>query len=418
MAMLSRSTASQDAKRAVSTPVDTPLMTHRNRAFECPSLLPPMLFAALLLAGCTDKAPTEAAVQPRDAVVTTVRAQSLPLAVELPGRLEAYRRAEVRARVSGIVTARTYDEGQEVRQGAVLFRIDPAPLRAARDAAAGALAQAQATLLAAADKRTRYETLVETDAVSRREHLQAVAEEQQARAAVQSARAELARAELQLGYTTVTAPIQGRARRALVTEGALVGQDQATPLTSVEQIDPIYVNFSQPAADVEALGRAVQTGRASRLAREDVEVTLLRADGTPYPHKGKLLFADLAVDPATDTVAMRAVFPNPGHDLLPGAYVRIGLRHAVERSAILVPRDTVLRTADRAIVKVVGDDGKIRDVAVETRDMRGRDWQVTHGLQGGERVVTHNPAQFEEGAAVKAVEPAAASAAAPSAPKS
>ncbi|QTB77924.1 MexX/AxyX family multidrug efflux RND transporter periplasmic adaptor subunit [Burkholderia pseudomallei] len=364
--------------------------------------------AAFVAAGCGKHESEHDAAAPREASVVTVKKTSVPLSVELPGRLDAYRQAEVRARVAGIVTARTYEEGQEVKRGAVLFRIDPAPFKAARDAAAGALEKARAAHLAALDKRRRYDELVRDRAVSERDHTEALADERQAKAAVASARAELARAQLQLDYATVTAPIDGRARRALVTEGALVGQDQATPLTTVEQLDPIYVNFSQPAADVESLRRAVKSGRAAGIAQQDVEVTLVRPDGSTYARKGKLLFADLAVDPSTDTVAMRALFPNPERELLPGAYVRIALDRAVARDAILVPRDALLRTADSATVKVVGQNGKIRDVTVEAAQMKGRDWIVTRGLAGGERVVVVDAAQFEAGTTVKALERGAA----------
>lgn len=364
--------------------------------------------AAFVAAGCGKHESEHDAAAPREASVVTVKKTSVPLSVELPGRLDAYRQAEVRARVAGIVTARTYEEGQEVKRGAVLFRIDPAPFKAARDAAAGALEKARAAHLAALDKRRRYDELVRDRAVSERDHTEALADERQAKAAVASARAELARAQLQLDYATVTAPIDGRARRALVTEGALVGQDQATPLTTVEQLDPIYVNFSQPAADVESLRREVKSGRAAGIAQQDVEVTLVRPDGSTYARKGKLLFADLAVDPSTDTVAMRALFPNPERELLPGAYVRIALDRAVARDAILVPRDALLRTADSATVKVVGQNGKIRDVTVEAAQMKGRDWIVTRGLAGGERVVVVDAAQFEAGTTVKALERGAA----------
>jgi len=369
-------------------------------------LAPFALAATLLVTGCgkgeQDKAPE--AIQ--HATVVTVRPTAVPMTVELPGRLDAYRQAQVRARVAGIVTARTYEEGQEVKQGAVLFRIDPAPLKAARDAAQGALAKAQAAALAASDKRRRYDDLVRDHAVSERDHTEAVADDAQAKAGVASAKAELVRAQLQLDYATVTAPISGRARRALVTEGALVGQDQATPLTTVEQLDPIYVNFSQPAADVDALRRAVKSGRATGIAQHDVTVTLLRADGTAYPLKGRLLFSDLAVDPTTDTVEMRALFPNPERELLPGAYVRIALDAAVDQRAILVPRDALLRTADRTSVRVVGANGKVKDVEVVADRMSGRDWRITRGLAGGERVIVDNAAQFAPDTAVKPVEQA------------
>ncbi|MDP9582763.1 UNVERIFIED_ORG: multidrug efflux system membrane fusion protein [Burkholderia contaminans] len=369
-------------------------------------LAPVALAAMLAVAGCgkgdKDKAPE--AIQ--NATVVTVRPTAVPMTVELPGRLDAYRQAQVRARVAGIVTARTYEEGQEVKQGAVLFRIDPAPLKAARDAAQGALAKAQAAALAASDKRRRYDDLVRDHAVSERDHTEAVADDTRAKADVASAKAELARAQLQLDYATVTAPIAGRARRALVTEGALVGQDQATPLTTVEQLDPIYVNFSQPAADVDALRRAVKSGHATGIAQHDVTVTLRRADGTAYPLKGKLLFSDLAVDPTTDTVAMRALFPNPERELLPGAYVRIALDAAVDQRAILVPRDALLRTAERTSVRVVGTNGKVKDVEVVADQMSGRDWRITRGLSGGERVIVDNAAQFAPDTAVKPVEQA------------
>ncbi|KWF26065.1 MexX/AxyX family multidrug efflux RND transporter periplasmic adaptor subunit [Burkholderia pseudomultivorans] len=390
---------------------------NNNRSLSRRLRLAPFALAAVLAAAGCGKGEKDAAPEAaRKATVVTVRPTAVAMTVELPGRLDAYRQAEVRARVAGIVTARTYEEGQEVKQGAVLFRIDPAPLKAARDAAQGALAKAQAAALAASDKRRRYADLVRDRAVSERDHTEAVADDAQAKAEVASAKAELARAQLQLDYATVTAPISGRARRALVTEGALVGQDQATPLTTVEQLDPIYVNFSQPAADVDALRRAVKSGRATGIAQQDVAVTLLRADGTAYPLKGRLLFSDLAVDPTTDTVAMRALFPNPDRELLPGAYVRIALDTAVDRRAIQVPRDALLRTADRTSVRVVGANDKVKDVEVVADRMSGRDWRITRGLSGGERVIVDDPAQFAPDTAVKPVEQALpAKAAAPAA---
>lgn len=390
-------------------------MNHHRSLTRRRRLAPFVLAAAFVLAGCGKNETGAAPEPPREAKVVTVRPTAVPMTVELPGRLDAYRQAQVRARVAGIVIARTYEEGQEVKQGAVLFRIDPAPLKAARDAAQGALAKAQAAALAASDKRRRYDDLVRDRAVSERDHTEAVAADTQAKADVASAKAELARAQLQLDYATVTAPISGRARRALVTEGALVGQDQATPLTTVEQLDPIYVNFSQPAADVDALRRAVKSGRATGIAQHDIAVTLLRADGSAYPLKGKLLFSDLAVDPTTDTVAMRALFPNPERELLPGAYVRIALDAAVDRRAILVPRDALLRTADRTSVRIVDANGKVKDVEVVADDMSGRDWRITRGLAGGERVIVDDAAQFAPGTAVKPVEQAPPSNAAPAA---
>jgi membrane fusion protein, multidrug efflux system len=355
-----------------------------------------------LLAGCGKQNPQAdaAAAAPQDVAVMTVHPSSVPLGVELPGRLEAYRQAEVRARVAGIVTARLYEEGQEVRKNAPLFRIDPAPLKAALDVAAGALARTEANALGATDKRRRYDDLVTDRAVSERDHTEALIEERQAKAEVASARAELERARLQLSYATVTAPIDGRARRALVTEGALVGQDSATPLTTVEQIDPIYVNFSQPAADVAALRRAIDTGRVQGVAQKDIKVYLTLPDGSEYAQTGKLLFTDLAVDPGTDSVAMRALFPNAQRELLPGAYVRIRLDRAIDTAAIAVPRDAVTRTADDATVKVVDAAGKVAVVPVQVNELKGRNWLVTRGLKGGERVIVENAATLAPGTAV------------------
>jgi membrane fusion protein, multidrug efflux system len=196
-------------------------------------------------------------------------------------------------------------------------------------------------------------------------------------ASVASAKAELARAELELGYTTVTA---------------------------VEQTDPIYVNFAQPATDVDALRRAVKSGRAIGISQEGIEVTLVRADGSVYPQKGKLLFADFAVDSTTDSVSMRAVFPNPERELLSGAYVSVRLDRAIERNVMLVPRDAVLRTTDRTLVKVVGPDDRIHEVEVEASQMKGHDWIIARGLQGGERVVVVDAARYAAGEAVTAIE--------------
>ena len=366
------------------------------------SLILPTLSFAMLLTGCGKQNPKvdAAASKPKEVVVVTVHASPAPLAVELPGRLEAYRQAQVRARVAGIVTARLYEEGQEVRKNTPLFLIDPAPLKAALAVASGSLARAEANALGATDKRKRYDDLVTDHAVSERDHTEAVTEERQAEAEVASARAERERARLQLSYATVTAPIDGRARRALVTEGALVGQDSATPLTTVEQIDPIYVNFSQSAADVAALRRAIDAGRVKGIVQKDIKVRLLLPDGHDYAQTGTLLFTDLAVDPGTDTVAMRALFPNPQRELLPGSYVRISLDRGIDTAAIAVPRDAVTRTAEDASVKVVDAAGKVTVVPVRVNQLKGLNWLVTRGLKGGERVVVENTAALEPGAIV------------------
>lgn len=364
----------------------------------------------LLVSACSKKEAPEAAKAPAEIGVIVAKATPTSVASELPGRLEPYREAEVRARVAGIVTRRLYEEGQEVARGAPLFQIDPAPLQAAYDSEAAALARAQANLSAAADKLRRYADLVSDRAISERDHAESVAEERQARAEVALAKANLQSARLRLEYARVTSPIDGRARRALVTEGALVGEGQATPLTVVQQLDPIYVNFSQPAAEVMQLQKQIRAGALEGVAPDKMRVRLLLPDGSEYSQGGTLSFADLAVDPGTDNVTMRALFDNPDRVLLPGMYVRVRLEQAVNRDTYLVPRDALLRNADGAHLLVAGDDGELRSVAVAAHRLLGPNWVITEGLEGGERVVVENAAQLAPGQKIKPVERAAPSA--------
>ncbi|MEE9938370.1 MexX/AxyX family multidrug efflux RND transporter periplasmic adaptor subunit [Achromobacter xylosoxidans] len=364
----------------------------------------------LLVSACSKKEAPEAAKAPAEIGVIVAKATPTSVASELPGRLEPYREAEVRARVAGIVTRRLYEEGQEVARGAPLFQIDPAPLQAAYDSEAAALARAQANLSAAADKLRRYADLVSDRAISERDHAESVAEERQARAEVALAKANLQSARLRLEYARVTSPIDGRARRALVTEGALVGEGQATPLTVVQQLDPIYVNFSQPAAEVMQLQKQIRAGALEGVAPDRMRVRLLLPDGSEYGQGGTLSFADLAVDPGTDNVTMRALFDNPDRVLLPGMYVRVRLEQAVNRDTYLVPRDALLRNADGAHLLVAGDDGELRSVAVAAHRLLGPNWVITEGLEGGERVVVENAAQLAPGQKIKPVERAAPSA--------
>ncbi|CAJ0770542.1 efflux RND transporter periplasmic adaptor subunit [Ralstonia chuxiongensis] len=324
-----------------------------------------------------------------------------PLVTELPGRLEPYRTAEVRARVDGIVLKRAYDEGQVVKAGQVLFRIDPAPLKAQVDAAQGALARAQAQLAIARDKAARYKELAATRAVSELEYAEAQAAERQAAADVVSGRAALETAQLRLGYATVTAPIAGRSRRAQVTEGALVKEDAATPLTTVEQIDPIYVDFAQPAAEVLALQRALKKGQAAALSGQDIGVQVILSDGDAYERPGKLLFSDLAVDRATDNVSMRAVLPNPDGLLLPGMYVRVKLSHAVQQGAVTIPKGALQRDRHGATVFVVQADNTLAARPVAAQTLAGDQWLVTSGLSGGERLAIPGMQTLEAGMAVK-----------------
>ncbi|VVD59779.1 efflux transporter periplasmic adaptor subunit [Pandoraea capi] len=364
-----------------------------------------LIASVLLLSACSDRGKKETADATPEAVVRTVERRAEPLTTQQPGRLEAYRSADVRARAGGVVMERKYQEGQKVTKGEVLFRIDPQPLSAALDAARGALAKAQAEHDSARDKIERYRGLLESHAISAREDAESRAAEARTRAEVLAARAEVRKAELNLGYTNVVSPIAGRVRRAEVTEGALVGLDAPTLLTRVEQIDPIYVNFSQPAAEVYAMTRDLRAGKLQRgepgegASAPQVHVTL--PDGREYTLPGKLLFTDLAVDPGTDTIAMRALLPNPDGVLLPGAFVQVRMQGAVNPNVVRVPRESLTRTGEGAIVRVVDAQGKVHDKKVRAEAIDGRDWLVTEGLKGGEHVIVQNVAQFSDGMQVK-----------------
>lgn len=357
-----------------------------------------LVAAASLLSGCDEKptAPPPGA-EPIAVDVAIATPSTQARSVQLTGRLEAYRTAEVRARVEGIVVQRTYVEGQEVKAGDLLFRIDPAPLQAELAAAEAERAQAHAASEAAADVAKRSRQLMEDDSISPQQYRKDYFAEQQARAAEKSAEAKVQSARLRLAYASVTTPIAGRARRALVSEGALVGQDEGTPLTKVEQIDPIYVNFAQPAGDYLALRSGLAgSGRGPAAAR----VSLRLSNGIAYALTGSLLFSDTAVDPKTDTVAMRALFDNPDHLLLPGMYVQVELALADAGQVLLIPQQALTRTREGAYV-MLDDDGRARRREVRADSLEGKQWRVSDGLSAGERVILDGSA-LAEGQAVQA----------------
>lgn len=356
----------------------------------------------LIIQGCSkEEQQQEGEVVPEVSTINTVTT-SIPSKVILPGRLEAYRQAEVRARVAGIVTERLYKEGQDVKKGTPLFLINPELLNAAKDQASGALAAAEAQYTNAKDKLERYKDLSTDNSISERDYKAAIAEELQAKAQLLSARAQMDKAKLDLSYSRVVSPIDGRARRALVTEGALVGQDAPTPLTTVEQLDPIYVNFSQPASEVMALQRAIKDGKLKSISKDTIQVELVFPDGSSYKQPGKLFFADMAVDSNTDSVAMRAVFNNPEFELLPGAYVQIRMEQAVNQNTVLIPRDALIRSSKGASVMLIDQASKVKSVDVKAETMQGNQWIVTDGLKGGETVILSNPGSLVPGTKVKA----------------
>lgn len=339
---------------------------------------------------------------PAEVGVVTVERGKLALTTDLPGRLEAVRTAEVRARVAGIVKQRVFREGSEVAAGEVLFRIDPAPFRAAYDSASAAVARAEASRDQARAQADRAESLIGQKMISKQDYDLAIASARQTAADVAAAKAAQETAKLNLGYATVTSPIAGRIGRALVTEGALVGQGEATQLALVQQLDPVYVNFSQSSNDVLRLKRQVESGQLKSLGGQ-VPVTLLMEDGSEYPQKGRLLFSDMSVDPSTGSIALRAEFPNPRRLLLPGMYVRVRLPQAVASDAITVPQRAVVRTQQGAAVMVVGADGKVTPQPVTTAAAQGDLWVIASGLKGGEQVIVEGLQKAKPGSTVKPV---------------
>jgi membrane fusion protein (multidrug efflux system) len=378
--------------------------------------------ALLALGACGDKKPDAqakpGAMPPPEVSVVTIAAERIAITNELPGRLEATRSAQVRARVPGIVQKRLFTEGSDVKAGAVLFRIDPSSLQAALSTVQAARSRSEANLAQASLKVKRYAPLVQTNAISRQEYDDALSAQKQAQADLEASRANQQTASLNLGYATVTAPISGRIGRAQVTEGALVGQGEATPLATIQQLDPIYVNLTQSSSELLKLRQALSAGKLKTVGRDQASVSLVTEDGTPYPQTGKLLFSDLAVDQSSGAVTLRAEFPNPDRFLLPGMYVRARLEQAVNEAAITVPQQAVQRDNNGSSVMTVGADGKVAPRPIKTGSVQGDKWIVTEGLKEGDVVIVEGLQKVQPGAPVKAVpwKPAGAPVAAAAAP--
>jgi membrane fusion protein (multidrug efflux system) len=357
------------------------------------------------LAGCgNEPAKTnQAGMPPPEVGIVTVEPKPLALTTELPGRLEASRVAEVRARAAGIVLKRVFEEGSLVKAGDVLYQIDPAPLQAALSSAKAQLVRAQANLKQAQVKAQRYAPLVKTNAISKQDYDDAIAARDLAAADVTTAQAAIETAQLELGYATVNAPISGRIGRALVTEGALVGQGEATPMAIIQQTDPIYANLTQSSAELLDLQRAFASGQLQRLPSGEARVTLITEDGREYPQPGRLLFSDISVDPGTGAVIVRAEIPNPDHFLLPGMYVRARLQQTAASPTITVPQQAVSRSAQGAYVMVVDKDGKAAPRPIRTGRVHEGSWIVNDGLQAGDRVIVDGLQKAPPGTPVKPV---------------
>ena len=350
---------------------------------------------------------------PAEVGVITVAPASVGLATELPGRLEASRVAQVRARAAGILQKRVFTEGGDVKAGQLLFRIDPAPYQASAASAQAALARAQASLTQAAALAERYKPLLDANAISKQDYINAVAAQKSAEADVATGKANVQTAQINLGYASVTSPIAGRIGRALVTEGALVGQGEATQLAVVQQINPMYVNFTQSTTDVLRLRKAVESGQYKRAGAEGAQVRIVLEDGSVYAQPGKLLFTDLTVDQTSGQITLRAELPNPGGLLLPGMYVRVRLEQAQAEAGIVVPQQAVTRGTNGDTVMVVGADAKVAPRPIKVGTAVNGQWVVLDGLKTGEQVMVDGFQKLRGNAPVKAVpwNPAASGAA-------
>ena len=357
-----------------------------------------MISTAALVAGCQPSTSGAPHAQVAEVGVYTVTSRSLPITAELPGRTAAYQVAEVRPQVGGLIQKRLYTEGADVKAGVQLYQIDPATYQAAYNSAKAALSKAKANLLAAAPKVARYKDLVAIEGVSRQDYDDAVANAEQAKAEVEAASAALDTARINLEYTKVAAPISGRISRSAVTPGALVTAGQASPLTTVQQLDPIYVDVTQSSNDLLRLKRELESGGLKK-AGGQARVTLLLADGSKYAEEGKLQFADVSVDPGTGNVVLRALFPNPKHDLLPGMFVRAVVESGVDERAILVPQQGVTRNPKgEATALVLNKEGKVEQRVLVTGATVGDQWLVKSGLAEGDRVIIEGVQKVRPGA--------------------
>ena len=353
--------------------------------------------ATLSLAACK-KPQEQAAPPPQDVGVVDAKPQTLPLQRELVGRLSPFRSADVRARVAGVLQKRVYEEGSAVKEGQVLFLIDPAPLQAALASAEGALASARATYANARATATRARSLAPQSYVSKSDLDSAEAAERSSAAAVQQAEAAVTTARINLGYARVTAPIAGQAGKQQVTEGALVGQGDVTLLTTVDQIDPLYVNFSMTADELSLLRAAQDKGAVALAGDGKTTVQVNLPDGSAYAHEGTLDFSSTTVDPATGTVSLRAQLPNPDHILLPGSFVSFKANLGERHNAFLVPQQAVQRDTQGGYVLIVGKDGKVVRKNVTLDNQQGGNWLVSSGLAAGDQIIVSGVQKVKEGA--------------------
>lgn len=369
-----------------------------------------MLSGSLLLTGCNDGNEQKGQQSAPAVGVVTLKAEPLNITTELPGRTSAYRIAEVRPQVGGIILKRNFVEGSDIQAGSSLYQIDPATYQAAYDSARGDLAKAEAAANIARLTVNRYKTLVGTKYISQQEYDTAVADARQADAAVTAAKAAVETARINLAYTKVTSPISGRIGKSSVTEGALVTSNQANALATVQQLDPIYVDVTQSSNDFLRLKEELANGTLEQEGGK-AKVELILENGQKYPQVGALEFSDVTVDESTGSITIRAVFPNPKGDLLPGMFVRARLDEGIKNNALLVPQQGVTRNPrGEATVMVVGADNKVELRTVTAAQAIGDKWLVTAGLKSGDKVIVTGLQKVRPGVQVKVEEASAGNA--------
>jgi membrane fusion protein, multidrug efflux system len=358
---------------------------------------------APLLAGCDEPtAAADAAVTEPEVSVVTVVPRPRAVVRELPGRIAPTRVSEVRPRISGIIVERLFRQGTEVKALDPLYRIDPRPFEVEVQSNEAALSRAEAVLDQAMSQARRVATLFSQRAMPESENEKAIAAQRQAEADVQGRKADLARAKLNLDYATIRAPIDGIVGAALASEGALVVQNDSASLATIQQLDPIYADFTQSVTELNQLRRAFESGDLDRISQDAMKVRLLLDDGALYPLYGKLLFSDAKVDAHTGQVTLRGEFPNPKRELLPGMYVRVLIEQGIDTDAIAVPQQAVQRNGGGGSeVFVVKDDGHVAVQPVRTASLQNGQWFVSEGLKAGDRVVVEGFQKFAAGDKVR-----------------